>query len=669
MMYKLKYSSVFLFVLIGFYSFSQITNTRKWRKTESDSMQYALIMYDEKEYLAALPIYEKLYNAHPEEMFLKFVYGRCCTYRSDKHEEALALLTEVYNKNKKAENIEFDLAKALHLNYKFDEAIAMANQYLSNKRAIADDKVAAEQIIKYCENAKILYANPTNAKITNAGNVLNTENEEYVPVVSADESIMIFTYVGKESTGGRQNKLMQPFEYGDYYEDVFQSKKINGEWGKPTPIGNINTNTHDAAIALSPDGQKLFIYRDNGDDHGDIYISYLKDTTWSVPVKILGEVNSYAWEGSCSLTSNGKTLYFSSERSGGYGGRDIYKASLLPDSTWGKVVNLGDSINTALDDDAPFIHPDGVTLYYSSKGKKSMGGFDIFEAKMNTKDSTFGNPKNLGYPINTTDDDIYYVLAANGKTGYYASGKKGGSGLKDLYFVDPGVTTEKTPVVCLVKGTITFNKQPVEGNIAITVTSKNNEIYSNLKSNTATGHYVNTFPAGANYKITLSYQNYYPRTYEFDATTITQYTEKIFDVDFSIPPDTAKPVVLDTLPKNPDDGFTSIWKLQEKAKKYARKYGDLTAPGLIFKVQIAAYRKPKNYRYKHLKGLGKVERLLLGDGITRITIGGNFKSLQLAYTHMKKVIVAGQGDAFITVLYNGKRIYLEDLEKMGIFKR
>lgn len=663
----MKYKLFFCLFLSFSIGFSQITNTRKWRKTESDSMQYAQIMYDEKEYLAALPLYENLYNSHPEEIFLKFVYGRCCLYRSDKHEEALKLIGEIYAKNKKAENIEFDLARAYHLNYKFDEAIAMADLYLANKRAVADDKVTAEQLKKYCQNAKILYANPTNAKITNAGNILNTENEEYVPVVSADESVMIFTYVGKESTGGRQNKLQQPFDYGDYYEDVFQSKKVNGEWTKPLAIKNINTITHDAAIAISPDGQKLFVYRDNGDDHGDIYISYLNDTTWSVPVKLIGEVNSYSWEGSCSLTSDGKTLYFSSERSGGYGGRDIYRAKLMKDSTWGAITNLGDSINTSLDDDAPFIHPDGITLYYSSKSKNSMGGYDIFEAKMNTKDSLFRNARNVGYPINTPDDDIYYVLSANGKTGYYASGKKGGSGLKDLYLVDPG-TTEKTPVVCLVKGTITFNKLPVEGNVSITLTSKNNEVYSNLKSNTATGHYVNTFPTGANYKITLSYQGYYPRTYEFDATSITQYTEKTFDVDFSVPPDTAKPIVVDTLPKNPDDNFTSIWKLQEKAKKYARKYGELTAEGLVFKVQIAAYRKPKNYKYRHLKGLGKVERLLLGDGITRITIGGNFKTLKSAYTHMKKVIIAGQGDAFLTVLYHGKRIYLEDLERLGIFK-
>jgi Tol biopolymer transport system component len=124
----------------------------------------------------------------------------------------------------------------------------------------------------------------------------------------------------------------------------------------------VNTNSHDGAIALSADGFYLFVYRDSGDDHGDIYMSNSLNGEWTVPQKLNGQVNSYSWEGSCSMTADGKQLYFSSERGGGFGGKDIYRATLLPDSTWGNVVNLGDSINTALDDDAPFIHPDGVTL-------------------------------------------------------------------------------------------------------------------------------------------------------------------------------------------------------------------------------------------------------------------------------------------------------------------
>lgn len=656
-------------------AFSQVTNTKKWRKTEQDSMQKALIMYDEKDYKAALPIYENLFKSHPKEEFLKFVYGRCCLSRSDKHEDALTYLTEIYTKNKKAESIEYDMARAYHYNYKFDEALAMVDQCLANKRTFPDEKILAQQLRKYIINAKDLYSKPTNATITNAGSILNTEFEEYVPVVSADESVMIFTYVGKESTGGRMDKMQQPFPYGDFYEDVFQSVKVNDQWTKPRGISTINTKVHDAAIAISPDGQQLFVYRDNGDDHGDIYVSFLHDTTWTVPQKLKGQVNSYSWEGSCSLTSDGKTLYFSSERAGGYGGRDIYRASLSADSTWGNVINLGDSINTNLDDDAPFIHPDGITLFYSSKGKNSMGYYDIFQAVMNPIDSTFKNAVNVGYPINTPDDDRYYVLSANGRTGYYASGKKGGSGLNDIYLVDPGYVGKK-PLTYLVKGKITLNNQPVEGKIEVVVTSRNNKKFTEAKSNSATGNYLVTLPAGAIFKLTYTYKDFPARTLDVDASAITDFTEKEFNVEFNTAPDTAKPVVVTptvavvtpTVAPVKDD-FVAKTPMQAKVQKYAEMYGDIVSSGLEFRVQVAAYKYPKNYKYPHLKAYGKVDQLLLEDGITRITIGGAFLKLNEAFEHNKKVIKAGQTDAFVTAIYNGRRVYLEELEALGIFKK
>lgn len=669
------------FLLLSASIFSQVTNTKKWRKTEQDSMQKALIMYDEKEYLAALPIYDNLFRSHPKEEFVKYVYGRCCLYRSDKHKDALTYLNEIYQKNKKADNIELDLAKAYHYNYKFDDALTHVDLFLANKRTRAEDKPEAQQLRKYILNAKELYAKPTNATITNAGSVLNTDNEEYVPVVSADETIMIFTYVGKESTGGRQNKLQQPFELGDFYEDVFYSVKVNDQWTKPKGISSINTNLHDAAIAISPDGTQLFVYRDNGDDHGDIYVSYLHDTTWTIPQKLKGQVNSYSWEGSCSLTSDGQTLYFSSERGGGYGGRDIYRATLLPDSTWGNIVNLGDSINTALDDDAPFIHPDGVTLFYSSKAKNSMGGYDIFQAVMNPVDSTFRNAVNVGYPINTPDDDIYYVLSANGRTGYYASGKEGGSGLKDIYLVDPGYVGKK-PATYLVKGKVTLDGKPVDAKIIVTVTSRNNKPFTEKNANITTGNYLVTLPPGSVFKLTYKYQNFEPRILDVDASNITDYTEKEYNVEFNTKPDTAKPVVAvapkDTIkttttppkvtpPKK--DNFVPKTPMQAKVQKYAEMYGDIVSSGLEFRVQVAAYKYPKNYKYPHLKSLGKIEQLLLDDGITRITIGGQFLKLKDAFEHNKKVIKAGQTDAFVTAIYNGRRVYLEELEALGIFTK
>ena len=678
---------------------SQTTNTKKWRKTENDSMQSAVMMMDDGNFLQALPFYENLYNSHPKEEFLKYCYGKCALSRSDKHDVALRLLGEVYEKNKKVENIEYDLARANHLNYKFDEAIVFIDKCIANKKITPEIKKKAAQLKQNCVNGKELYAKPTGAKIENTGSVINTSEEEYVPVISADESIMIYTYRGKESTGGLQNEFLQPDRLGKYYEDVFQSVRIDGEWKKPMPIKNVNTNSHDGAIALSADGFYLFVYRDNGDDHGDIYMSNSLSGEWTVPQKLRGEVNSYSWEGSCSMTADGKQLYFSSERGGGFGGKDIYRATLLPDSTWGNIVNLGDSINTALDDDAPFIHPDGVTLFYSSQGKNSMGGYDIFQSRLNWKDSTFSKPINLGYPINTTDDDIYYVLSANGDRGYYASGKAGGQGLKDIYSVYPGYVGKKTSIY-IVKGKITENGSPVSSSIIVEIVDRNNKKFGEFVSNSSTGNYLISLPSGGNFKLSYKYKNYAYKTLDVNTLSLDGYDEQIFDVNFDMNALAAEPKkdsviaavkpvepikepikepvvevkevkpvkeVAKEEPINKNVVLKPNSSLQEKIKYYSELYGDISAEGLEFRVQIAAYKFPKNYVYSHLKGLGDVENLLLDDGITRITIGGNFNTLGKAFEHNVKVINAGQKDAFVTVLYKGKRIYLEDLEKMGIF--
>jgi hypothetical protein len=689
------YTVIILICFVSLNLISQTTNTKKWRKTESDSMQSAVMMMDDGNFSQALPFFENLYNQHPKEEFLKYCFGKCALYRSDKHETALKLLGEVYEKNKKVDEIEYDLSRANHFNYKFDEAIVLVDKYLSKKKVTPDSKKKGEQLKQYCINAKELYARPTGAKINNFENGINTVNDEYVPVVSADESIMIYTYRGPESRGGLQNEFKEPDKYGSYFEDVFQAVQIDGQWSKPSPISSVNTNSHDGAIALSADGFYLFVYRDNGDDHGDIYMSNSLNGEWTSPQKLNGQVNSYSWEGSCSMTADGKQLYFSSERGGGFGGKDIYRATLLPDSTWGNVVNLGDSINTALDDDAPFIHPDGVTLFYSSKGKNSMGGYDIFQSRLNWKDSSFSKPVNLGYPINTTDDDIYYVLSANGDRGYYASGKAGGHGLKDIYTVYPGYVGKK-PSIYMVKGKITENGTPIGCTVIVEIIDQNNKKMGEFVSNSSTGKYLISLPSGGNFKLSYKYKNYPYKTLDINTLSLDGYDEQIFDVNFDmnalavepkkdsviaavkpvepikepiVEVKEVKPVkeVVKEEPINKNVVLKPNSSLQEKTKYYSELYGDVSAEGLVFRVQIAAYKFPKNYVYSHLKGLGDVENLLLDDGITRITIGGNFNTLGKAFEHNIKVINAGQKDAFVTVLYKGKRIYLEDLEKMGIF--
>jgi hypothetical protein len=650
-----KAAFLFLLFLSSITLFSQSMKTRKWRQTELDSLQKAQLLFEEGNFVMALPIYEKLQNEHQKEMYLKYVLGICGLYRSDMHEKSLELLTEVYSKNKKANDIEYDLARAYHYNYKFDQAIAMIDTYLLNKKLTDKQKKNAEQLKNYCVNAKELVGAPVDAKLENAGDIVNTTASEYVPVISSDEQVMIFTYRGDKSVGGLQNAYNQPDPMGIYYEDVFITHKENDAWVTPSTIGEkINTNVHDAAIAISNDGQKLFIYRDNGYDNGDIYLSKLDGNDWSVPEKLQGDVNTSAWEGSCALSADEKTLYFSSEIVGGYGGKDLYKATLMPDGTWRNVKNLGATINTPYDDDAPFIHPDGKTLIYSSKGMNSMGGYDIFKSEFNFADSTWSKPENIGYPINTPDEDIYFVLSADGKRGYYASGKAGGYGLQDIYVVDMPDDFIK-PVLAMLNGTITVNNKPVKAEVKIEAVNKNT-VYNTVFSNSESGYYLSNLQAGNNYKITYSAEGFDKQEQTLDLTDLRTYLEKKIDIKFS---------VKDTMKKG-DSVLVATIIPTASAVKEPIDIGNSTKEGLVFKVQIAAYNLPKNYKYGHLKNLGEVEKLLLDDGITRFTIGGGFKTLNEAQAHCRKVIAAGQTDAFVTAIYQNKRVYLEDLEKLGL---
>ncbi|MBA2613337.1 MAG: PD40 domain-containing protein [Bacteroidetes bacterium] len=809
----MRIKQLLFFCLLVYSAASQITNTRKWRVAERDSLDNALLLYEEANYKIALPIFENIHHAHPKEDFIKYLYGICCLYRSDKYEECLTALSEVYTNNTNIDQIEYDLARAYHYNYKFDEALELVNKHLAYKRIKADEKAKGELLKRYINNAKYYNSIPNKSKITSLNDV-NSVDEEYIPSISIDEAIMIFNYTGVKSKGGKLNVYMQPDENGVYTSDIYLSRKIKGKFQEPAAIENINTNTNDVAVSLSQDGLALFSYKDVTDGHGDLYISRLTGDTYSQPAKLKGKVNSYSWEGHCALSPNGKTLYFSSERSGGFGGKDLYSAKLLADSVWGNVTNLGDSINTAYDEDAPFMHADGRTLFYSSKGLKSSGGYDIFKATMELKDSSFKKTENLGYPVNTPDDDIYFVLSADGTRGYYSSGKKGGTGLKDIYQVETGLETNKTSLL-LLKGDVSRGGESVDAEIKVEIVSGSKSSYKDLRTNK--GKYLVSLPPGALYKVTYSRAKFQSQTIHITTNAITGYVERIQNIDFDHAPDTTKAIVTPTVlvakvtptltvsvkntptvavtkvstptvaiiknitptvsvtntvivtkvtptvtatatqatakvntitatptvgvakvtptvtatklntiattptivaakvtptvsstptvttkatstlaiikamepqtvivlsptvPSTPKtvvrpanmtvENFVPQTPAQEKIKLFTEKYPDIGADSLDFRVQIAAFKFPKVYDFPHLKDCGKLENLLLADGVTRITIGGSFKTLRAAYQHNKKVVVAGQNDAFVTVIYKNRRISLEDLETMGIFKK
>ncbi|MHB8258824.1 MAG: hypothetical protein ACYDCN_03185 [Bacteroidia bacterium] len=508
---------------------------KKLSVNEQTQVEKAQYFYEQKNYRLALHTFEKILATHPNDNMVKYFTALCYATLPDKHPLMLQYLTEVYAANKKAAKIEYELARAYFFNYKFDEASDYLKQYSSKlKKPNKDQQKEIDQLSRTIKNAKALVANPLNVKITNLGNVINTTAIEYSPYVDMNDSLLVYTYSGELSTGGLQNAFNEPDKNGLYYEDVFTSSKVNEVWTTPKGIASLNTVNNDAALSISYDGKMLLISRDSSNDDGDIYMSRLIDNQWGTAVKLRGDVNTAAWEDNGCLSPDGKTLYFSSNRPGGYGGKDLYKATLLPDSSWGTAHNLGDKINTAEDEDDPFIHLDGKLFLFSSKGHNSMGGYDIFKTYLNLVDSSWFDPENIGYPINTTDDDIHYSLSPGGDKGYYAISKPDGFGDNDLYMVEPGITGIM-PTMLVVKGTVSLNNLPTESTIEVLV---NNSSYKKYKSNPVSGFYQIVLPLGQDYKIVWR-SDTAVQTETVEATNAKEYILKIKDVRFRNKPDTA----------------------------------------------------------------------------------------------------------------------------------
>lgn len=333
-------------------------------------------------------------------------------------------------------DITYLIARGYHLGMDFDNALRYYRQYetktLNDKNYRGQDKVLLSDVqrrIAECENGKEFMANPAHYSIVNLGSEINSEWRDYAPVLNEDETIMIFTSRRKE---GNLNENVDVDNIP--FEDIFISKKVDGKWSRAENIGNvINTPSHDSNLALSADGQQLYIYSD--ENEGDILVSEQKNGAWSPPVPLGDAINSSFMENSVSISPDRQLLFFASNRPGGYGGIDIYVSEKDRRGNWGKSRNLGPVINTEFDEEGPFIDYDGKTLYFSSMGHKGMGGHDIFKSEYDSVAEEWTTPVNLGYPINTPDNDIYFVSTKDGKRGYYASVRTDGMGYTDIYVV------------------------------------------------------------------------------------------------------------------------------------------------------------------------------------------------------------------------------------------
>lgn len=645
-----------------------VSNNIKWTDIEKTQMGKGELFFIEKQYRIAFPVLEKLYMNHSDDLHLKYMFAASALSIPGKQLMALKLLKEVKAKKWRDIDLEYYLAKANFLNYNFDEALLTVNYYFSKlKNPTTAQKKKYDELLNYCTNAKQLIKNPVPVKIENMGNIINTDAAEYYPNVSDDESLIIFTYKGLKSKGGLQDPFNRPNKSGIYYEDVFSSVKENGVWKTPSGIKDINTVNNESALFLSNDRKKILINMDSDTDDGDIYSCDLENGVWRLPVKLPGDVNTSFWENEAVLSLDSKTLYYSSSKPGGFGGKDIYKSNLLPNGNWSVGQNLGKEINTSLDEDSPFIHYDGKLLLFSSKGHNSMGGYDVFKS-YSLIDSSWTTPENMGYPINTPDDDNHYILSSSGEVGYYSLGKPDGYGDLDIYKVTPGIVGTQ-PVIAMLKGTVLCDSIPVE--VEITVEKKvGNNVFRTFKSDKTTGVYNFILPVGEDYKITWKLDNSSKQTDVFEASNVLSYVVKEKDLHFTRKKDTSLINISNTVnvispcntPSIPDFSSLKGKSLNEPEvyKQFLNLGGNLCIDGLVFKVQVAAYKHPENFKYDHLKQFGSPEIVKYPDGITRFT-QFSMSTINEAELSRQKVINSGQKDAWIVAFFDGKRFTLEEL--------
>lgn len=391
--------------------------------------------------------------------------------------------------------------------YLQDESIQKAiDSFTKYKEIVKTDKKAiaqADEALDMCHNAITFMSVPRNIKVNNFGSVINTKYTEYNPVVSADESVMAFTALrpntGKTRTGDK------------FIEEIYISYNNSGNWSEPKVVP-VASDYNVGTAGMSPDGQKMLIFMGGITDPGSLFVINKAGETWSKPGLITPTLNTPKFlESTASITPDGKTIYFASDRLGGQGGLDIYKTQMQANGSWSPPVNLGPEVNTKANEDAPFIHPDQKTLFFTSDGHKTMGGRDIFMTKQ--VNGKWTPPENMGYPVNTTANDNYFTLIADGTRAYFSSDRKGGLGEQDIYYLDMPAESSNIPLT-MIKGKILNAEtgKPIPTKIYLIDNTTNKKLDFVYSPDPETGNYLVILPPSKNYDMIIESEGFLPYT-------------------------------------------------------------------------------------------------------------------------------------------------------------
>ena len=508
----------------------------------------------------ALTHYVKADSFHSKSAYLNYRMGICYLSSTQKYKalEKLEFVEATGGNEKDYPDLDFHLAQAYHLDGQFEKSITMFRAYKETlSESDAEMRFFINKKIQECKVGQELAKTPVRAWVDNLGETVNSEYSDFGPVISADRRELFFTSRRPDGNIGKDKD-----ETGYNYEDIyFSSREFGGDWSKAKNIGNtVNTKSHDATVGLSPDGKSLITYHGVSRKDGNLLITRKDDSgQWEKLEDIGSTINSDYHEEAATLSFDEKKLFFVTNKPGGLGGHDIYLALWdEANKTWGEPTNIGAPVNTEFDEKGVFFHPDNKTLYFSSSGHKTMGGLDIFKTEYNAETKEWSDPVNIGYPINTPDDDVYYVVSGNERYAYFSSVREGGYGEKDIYQIT-FLGDKKDPLyassglvngaleplsgqniadnytkrdLVIVKGHVknSENGQGLASVISLTDANSNEKLYEVMSDEN--GNYMIAIETGVNYAITSTKPGY---TLASDNLVLRAEDEgKEFTVDFEM---------------------------------------------------------------------------------------------------------------------------------------
>lgn len=478
-------------------SFSQakLENRNKFFQAEN------FVLYEE--YKEALPLYMELLKIDPANANLKYRIGQCLINMPGRKKEAVSFLEDAvkninlkykegrYKENKSPYDAYYYLANAYRINNQLPKALETYEIFKKNMDpAVYDTAVVNLQILS-CRNAMELMKVPLYVKKVNLGSTINSRYQDVNPVVSADESVMVYSSAEQ------------------YQDALYFTKKVNGRWATPRniiPDLGLGFEEKNFPTSLSADGRELYIYRQGADYDGNIYVTKRdKNDKWSNLVRLNDNINTKYWESHATVSHDGKRLYFTSNRKGSYGGErglDIYVSERDSTGDWGPAKNLGPNINTVYSEESPFLGKDDKTLFFSSRGHLNIGGYDVFYSSK-LANGEWSVPLNLGYPINTTDDDLFFNPVNDGYQAYYSIDDSGGFGLQDIYRIE--IFTKDHPRKFFVRGIVQVKDLQNIFRDSVKISAFNREDPNAsviVYSNPVTGEYKFEVPQG-NYSLTF----------------------------------------------------------------------------------------------------------------------------------------------------------------------